>query len=164
METENKIVALTASEIDSLKQGYVVTTSNGVSVKLVNGIPSILKKVQGKVPFKRAFVPSPQNADCVTLTAKEMLDLFDSNLKGSIYRSSGAKNDKGEVMLLQEQIQKGVAREIYIELECIDNDITNRDFENYRVKHFEEKSNTATFEVKSPCNVILAEPTNFIKF
>lgn len=159
----NAIIALTSSEIDSLKQGYIVTTAKGESVKLINGVPTLLKAKQGKLPYKSCTIPHPQTADCLNLSSTDMEALFNQHGTATIYRSSGAKNGE-KVLSLKEQAEKGLAREIVVTISPIDGNYNNRNYDNWRVVEFKEMNNTKQFESKGTCNIILASPTNFVKF
>ena len=159
----NAIVALTSSEIDSLKQGYIVTTAKGESIKVINGSPKLLKAKQGKIAYVKVTIPHPQTADYLNLSSNDMQALFDAHGTTTIYRSSGVK-DGDRVLTIEEQKAKHVAREILVTIAPKDGDYTNLNFENWEVVEFKEMNNTKQFEVKGDCNIILATPTNFIKF
>ena len=71
---------------------------------------------------KNAFTgvkPYETTSDMLNLTEKETKAVMDSG-KLTVYRSSGAVNDKGETLTREEQIKLGVARQITIVAKLID--------------------------------------------
>lgn len=112
-----KKVVLSSYALDLLKQGAVVRgndaeTCGKVFITMKDGKLFAVKgalKAFTSVELARERVGNPLN-----LTEKETTELL-ANKKITVYRSSGEK-DNGKPLTRKEQLEKGVAREITIEL------------------------------------------------
>ena len=92
-----------------LELAFLCKDTNGVIRRVIN---TSTKSAYTKVQMYN------NSASALNLTEKETKELMAKRII-TVYRSSGATNDKGETLTREEQINKGVARAITIEAQLI---------------------------------------------
>lgn len=88
---------------------WVMRDNEGVIRQVIN--------TSTKQPYTKVQ-PYINNASALNLTEKETKDAIEKGLI-TVYRSSGATNEKGETLTREEQVARGVARAIEVRAEQV---------------------------------------------